>query len=153
MLLNDHVGIDTAEAKSIHARPPGFRPAVDPGPGFGVQVERCLLQLELRIRLFAVDGGRQYFVMQGEASLDESGDPGTEYTQPNLTIDKVELVYFVSNPYYQINDPNYDLRSKYIQPVWHFQGVYANGTAFDVLIQALKQDFLLPELVPSAGIG
>src|SRR5215218_10110009 len=88
MLLNDHVGIDTAEAKSIHARPPGFRPAVDPGPGFGVQVERCLLQLELRIRLFAVDGGRQYFVMQGEASLDESGDPGSRHGVANHRLNR-----------------------------------------------------------------
>ncbi len=84
---------------------------------------------------------------------DESGDPGTEYTQPDLTIDKVELVYFASNPYYQVNDPNYELRSKYVQPVWHFQGTYADGTAFDIVIQALKQEFLLPELVPNPGIG
>lgn len=86
---------------------------------------------------------------------DESGDPGTEieYKQPDLSIDKVELVYFVSNPYYQVNDPNYELRSKYIQPVWHFQGTDANGNSFDVVIQALKQEFLLPELAPNAGIG
>ncbi len=85
----------------------------------------------------------------------ESNEPTTppEFTQPDLTINKIELVYFVSNPYYQVNDPNYELRSKYIQPVWHFQGVYANGNAFDVLIQALKQEFLLPELVPGSLPG
>jgi LysM repeat protein len=78
--------------------------------------------------------------------------PG-DYPQPNLTINLVELAYFVSNPYYQVNDPNYDQRSPYIQPVWHFHGRYDDGTEFDVLIQALKQEFLLPEVVPNAGIG
>jgi LysM repeat protein len=72
---------------------------------------------------------------------------------PNLIIDKVELAYFVSNPYYQVNDPNYSQRSTYIQPVWHFHGRYEDGSEFDVLIQALKQEFLLPELVPNAGMG
>ena len=75
------------------------------------------------------------------------------YTQPNLKIGQVELVYFVSNPYYQVNDPNYSERSLYIQPVWHFHGRYDNGTEFDVLIQALKQDFLLPELAPGLSPG
>jgi RNA polymerase sigma-70 factor, ECF subfamily len=39
------------------------------------------------------------------------------YTQPDLTIDQVELAYYVSNPYYQVNDPNYSQRSPYIRPV------------------------------------
>jgi hypothetical protein len=65
----------------------------------------------------------------------------------------VELVYFASNPYYQVNDPNYNQRSPYIQPVWHFHGRYDDGTEFDALIQALKEEFLYPELVPNAGMG
>jgi LysM repeat protein len=75
------------------------------------------------------------------------------YMPPNLTIDKVELVYFVSNPYYQVNDPNYSQRSPYIQPAWHFHGRYEDGTEFDALIQALKQEFLLPEIVPGIAPG
>ncbi|HLO13699.1 MAG TPA: LysM peptidoglycan-binding domain-containing protein, partial [Anaerolineales bacterium] len=75
------------------------------------------------------------------------------YTPPNLTIDRVELVYYVSNPYYQVNDPNYSQRSPYIQPVWHFHGHYDDGSEFDVLIQALKQEFLLPELSPGISPG
>lgn len=87
--------------------------------------------------------------------FNDGSDPGSSgvYIQPNLTINKIELVYFVSNPYYQVNDPNYDQRSNYIQPVWHFHGRFDDGTEFDMLIQALKQEFLLPELVPSAGMG
>jgi LysM repeat protein len=75
------------------------------------------------------------------------------YTQPNLTIDQVELAYYVSNPYYQVNDPNYSQRSPYIQPVWHFHGHYEDGGEFDVLIQAIKQEFLLPELAPGLSPG
>lgn len=70
------------------------------------------------------------------------------YTPPNLTIEKVELVYFVSNPQYQTNDPSAGDREPYIQPVWHFYGHYSNGDEFDILIQALKEEFLLPELAP-----
>jgi LysM repeat protein len=86
---------------------------------------------------------------------DESNGPQapSEFTQPNLTINKVELVYFASNPYYQVNGPNYEQRTQYIQPVWHFQGRYEDGREFDILIQALEQEFLLPELVPHGGIG
>jgi len=86
---------------------------------------------------------------------DESNNPNlpTEFTQPNLRINKVELVYFVSNPYYQVNDPNYEQRTRYIQPVWHFQGRYEDGRDFDILIQALKQEFLLPELAPYRSPG
>jgi LysM repeat protein len=80
-------------------------------------------------------------------------DMPTDYTPPNLTIKKVELLYFVSNPYYQINDPNYSQRSPHIQPVWHFHGQYDVGSEFDILIQALKQEFLLPELAPGLSPG
>ena len=75
---------------------------------------------------------------------DESNDPGmpVDVTPPDLTIDTVELVYFVSNPYYQVNDPNYSLRSKYIQPVWRFHGRYEDGNEFDMLIQAQMVDLL-----------
>ena len=85
----------------------------------------------------------------------EGNDPSAapDYAPPNLNIDRVELVYYVSNPYYQINDPNYSQRSPYIQPVWHFHGRYEDGTEFDVLIQALKQEFLLPELAPGLSPG
>jgi LysM repeat protein len=87
--------------------------------------------------------------------VDETTSPASTetYTHPNLTIDTVELIYFVSNPYYQVNDPNYSQRTTYIQPVWHFHGRYEDGGEFDVLIQALKQESLLPELAPWLSPG
>jgi LysM repeat protein len=87
--------------------------------------------------------------------IDDTTIPGlpVDYVPPNLTLEVVELMYFVSNPYYQVNDPNYSQRSPYIQPVWHFHGRYDDGSEFDVLIQALKQEFLLPELAPGVSPG
>ena len=41
----------------------------------------------------------------------------------------------------------------YIEPAWHFVGHCEDGTQLDVLIQAIKQEFLLPERVPSLGMG
>lgn len=87
-------------------------------------------------------------------TYNDSDDPSlTDYIPPNLTITDVELVYYVSNPYYQVNDPNYNQRSPYIEPAWHFRGRYDDGSEFDVLIQALNQESLLPELAPYAGVG
>jgi len=80
------------------------------------------------------------------------GLPG-DITPPNLIIDQVELVYYATNPYYQVNDPNYSQRSPYIQPVWHFHGRYEDGSEYDMLIQALKEEFLLPELAPGLSPG
>ncbi|MDQ2691439.1 MAG: LysM peptidoglycan-binding domain-containing protein [Chloroflexota bacterium] len=104
-----------------------------------------------------VQEGSQPMEIQGNRiyAYSETEDPtmSSDYAPRNLTIDHVELVYYVSNPYYQVNDPNYSQRSPYIEPAWHFRGRYDDGTAFDVLIQALKQEFLLPELAPKAGIG
>jgi len=74
-------------------------------------------------------------------------------TSPNLTIESVELEYFVNNPYYQVNDPHYERRSTYIQPVWHFQGRYENGATFDMMVQALKREFLSPQLSPGITPG
>jgi len=80
--------------------------------------------------------------------MDDTANPNpipTNYTPLTLTIEKVELVYFVSNPLYQANDPN---RSPYIQPAWHFQGHYSNGDEFDIIVQALKQEFLSQKISP-----
>ena len=86
-------------------------------------------------------------------TINESDLPSPNYVQPNLVIDQVELVYYVSNPYYQVNNPDYSLRSPYIQPAWHFRGHYEDGGEFDILIQALKQEFLLPEVAPGLSPG
>ena len=85
----------------------------------------------------------------GPVVTSEPNTPAPETNSPpTLTIEKVELVYFVSNPLYQVNDPNAGRRSPYIQPAWHFSGHYSNGDADDILIQALKEDYLSPEIAP-----
>ena len=85
---------------------------------------------------------------------DDSSIPDlANMTPPSLTIDSIELEYFVNNPYYQVNDPNYERRSTYIQPIWHFQGHYEDGSGFDMLIQALEREFLSPQLSPGITPG
>jgi LysM repeat protein len=75
------------------------------------------------------------------------------FSQPKITIDSVELVYVASNPNYQIFDPAAAERSSHIQPVWHFHGFYESGEEVDIMVQALKRDFLLPELETYIGPG
>jgi hypothetical protein len=69
---------------------------------------------------------------------------------PTATVEKVELVYFVSNPRYT-TDPNTEY--PYLQPAWRFYGHYSSGEEFEVLIQALSNEYLLPELAPSIPPG
>jgi hypothetical protein len=64
---------------------------------------------------------------------------------PTATVEKVELVYFVSDPRYT-TEPNSGY--PYLQPAWRFYGHYSNGDEFEVLIQALQDEYLLPELAP-----
>jgi LysM repeat protein len=60
------------------------------------------------------------------------------------TIDHVELVYFTPNQRYKTLDTS--TGPVYIQPVWRFQGHYWDGSEFEILVQALKDEFLLPEI-------
>jgi hypothetical protein len=69
---------------------------------------------------------------------------------PTAAIEKVELVYFVSDPRYAA-DPNAGY--PYLQPAWRFYGHYSNGEEFEVLIQAFKDEYLLPELAPFTPPG
>jgi len=64
---------------------------------------------------------------------------------PTATVEKVELVYFVSDPRYTTNP---DAGYPYLQPAWRFYGHFSNGDEFEVLIQALPDEYLLPELAP-----
>jgi hypothetical protein len=69
---------------------------------------------------------------------------------PTATIEQVELVYFASNPRYT-TDPNAGY--PYLQPAWRFYGHFSNGDEFEVLIQALNDEYLLPGLAPSIPPG
>ncbi len=74
-----------------------------------------------------------------------------EYTPPTMTIERVELVYYMPNPRYHVGEFEPDQR--YIQPAWLFTGHYSDGSSFFILIQALKQEFLLPEIAPYTPPG
>jgi hypothetical protein len=67
-----------------------------------------------------------------------------ELAPATMTIDKVELVYYIADPRYVAVDPN--AGPSYIQPMWRFSGHYSDGSEFEFLVQALKDEFLLPEI-------
>ncbi len=69
-----------------------------------------------------------------------------EFTPTTAAIERVELVYYMPNPRYKTGELSPD--EKYLQPAWLFTGHYSDGTAFFILVQALKQEFLLPEPAP-----
>ncbi len=65
-------------------------------------------------------------------------------TNPTASIESIELVYFTPDKRYTIPDPS--TGPTYLQPVWRFSGHYSNGDEFEILVQALKEEFLLPEI-------
>jgi LysM repeat protein len=67
-----------------------------------------------------------------------------KYIQPDLIIDNIELVYFTSSPFATMDAPELPKGGAYIQPAWRFTGHYTNGGQVDILIQALKQEYLTP---------
>ncbi len=58
----------------------------------------------------------------------------------SVAIEKIELIY-VANDLIHATAPG---DSPYVQPVWLFSGHYANGATFDLLVQALKPEYLKP---------
>lgn len=84
--------------------------------------------------------------------VEESLQPGMEnYVPPTLTIEKVELVYYVPDP--RARRQTDDSDPQYLQPAWRFYGHYSDGSELEFLVQALKEEFLLPELEPYTGPG
>ncbi len=84
--------------------------------------------------------------------VDESLQPGLEnYIPPELTIESVELVYYAPDPRTRRQDVGSD--AIYLQPAWRFHGHYSDGSKAVFFVQALKQEFLLPELEPYTGPG
>ena len=74
--------------------------------------------------------------------IEEPQNP-EEFSVSVPTIEKVELVYYTSDPRYKVIEPGKPI---YIQPVWRFYGHYDSGDEFEILIQALKPEFLFPEI-------
>jgi hypothetical protein len=79
-------------------------------------------------------------------TVDKRPEEMETYVPLALTIEKVELMYYVTNPHWQVD--HLDGSPLYIQPVWRFSGHYDNGDEWEVLVQALKEEYLLPELAP-----
>ena len=78
--------------------------------------------------------------------------PSTEgFNPPTATVEKVELVYYLPN--LQSGNTNPSADAKYIQPAWRFYGHYSTGDEFEFLVQALQQEFLLPQLAPYTPPG
>lgn len=73
------------------------------------------------------------------------------FRMPVATIEAMDLVYYVRYPPYAIRDPN--AGTQYLQPAWRFYGHYSDGSEFEILVQALKREFLLPELAPYTPPG
>ena len=79
--------------------------------------------------------------------IDEIAElPEESSSLPSLIIENVELIYYVTNQHWQVD--HLDGGPQYIQPIWRFHGHYENGDEFEMLIQALKQEYLLPEWAP-----
>ena len=68
------------------------------------------------------------------------------YIPPNTTIEKVELMYYATDPAYY--DETLEPGEVYLQPVWYFQGHNENGDEVNIYIQALRQEYLLPQTEP-----
>jgi LysM repeat protein len=82
--------------------------------------------------------------------IDEAFVPES-FDRPAATIEMVELVYYIPDSRYVTFSEGSN--AEYIQPAWRFYGHYDNGHEFEILIQALKQEYLLPELAPFTRPG
>lgn len=80
-----------------------------------------------------------------------SNEPDVLPEIATFTIEKVELVYYMPDPHFVTTELTMDQR--YLQPAWLFRGHYSSGDEFEYLIQALKNEFLLPELAPYTQPG
>lgn len=78
------------------------------------------------------------FVIDGPVPSEQNAAP------PTATLEKVELVYYTTDPRYKM--PDSPSEPAYLQPVWRFSGHFSSGDEFEVLVQALKDEFLLPEV-------
>ncbi len=69
--------------------------------------------------------------------------PIADFEVPTLTIESVQLIYYTKDTSFQpTSSPGY------VQPMWLFTGHYSNGEEFEFLVQALRDEFLSPEIEP-----
>ncbi len=77
--------------------------------------------------------------------------PGDQPAPPTATVEKIELVYYLREA--RTSLPEQDGSPATIQPAWRFYGHYSSGEEFEILVQALKDEYLLPELAPFTPPG
>ncbi len=130
-------------------------------PGDEVAIEALIVPGEAfggypAARVFAAtmvpQGGptHELSVTANQIPVYDEPQPG-DFTPPTAVIERVELVYYLPDPNgnTDIADPD----ARYLQPAWLFSGHYSDGTAFFILVQALKTEFLLPEIAPYTQPG
>ncbi len=62
---------------------------------------------------------------------------------PTIQIESIELIFYTKDPTSaQTSSP------AYIQPMWLFTGHYSNGDEFEIMVQALSQEYLSPVVEP-----
>jgi hypothetical protein len=89
------------------------------------------------------------YASQPNVSMEQTGNVNAE--PPTVTIDSIQLVYYTANPRYAANYP--EAMTPYLQPVWLFSGRVSNGNIIEIYVQALQQQFLLPEAAPGVQGG
>jgi hypothetical protein len=64
---------------------------------------------------------------------------GSGLPQGEVVIDAIELAYITTETRGGPRDPNYPV---YVEPAWRFVGHYADGTKLEILVQALREEYL-----------
>lgn len=75
------------------------------------------------------------------APMPESSSPDAApgLPQGQATIDQIELIYYTTDTRGGPRDPSYPV---YVQPAWRFVGRYTDGTRLEILVQALREEYL-----------
>ena len=91
-----------------------------------------------------------YPIPEGMENLDDykpqSSNPITLDASPTdttgqiLTVENIELVYYADDMRFALPDNSVPL--SYAQPVWRFNGHSDNGDLFEILVQALTDEYL-----------
>lgn len=91
-----------------------------------------------------VTGEEMEYSVTADQPLVIPDNPSAPNTTISAALERVDLVYFTPDPRFstveQIPQP------QYIQPVWRFFGRYADGSIFEIYVQALTKEFLSPEM-------
>ncbi len=75
VFLEHSVSIDSAETEGVDPCPPrGIWSTMNPWPGFGIDVKWSFFDLQTWIGLLAMEGRRQYLVVECEGNLDETSN-------------------------------------------------------------------------------